>query len=219
MNEPLSSIIICNYNYAEFLGSCIESALAQSYKNVEVIVIDDGSTAISQKNGGQASAFNAGGQEAHGEIVSLLDSDDMFYPDKVAKVVDTFVANPAIDWCFHSLYMPPPADITDHYLEAHGGLASGFNDLRSTVSRGRFPYLMPPTSGMSFTNARVHKDHGRQLPKNVGGSHGYGMVSPGKPRFAAHPRQQPVHSQTRQGADRSSRRMDGIGADTNHALR
>jgi glycosyltransferase involved in cell wall biosynthesis len=165
MNEPLSSIIICNYNYAEFLGACIDSALAQSYKNVEVIVVDDGSTdnslqviasfgdritAISQRNGGQASAFNAGGRAAHGEIVSLLDSDDLFYPDKVARVVDAFVADPAIDWCFHSLYMSPPTGVTDPYLAAHGGLPSGFNDMRTMVSRGRFPYLMPPTSGMSF---------------------------------------------------------------------
>jgi glycosyltransferase involved in cell wall biosynthesis len=172
MNEPLSSIIICNYNYAEFLGSCIESALAQSYKNVEIIVVDDGSTdnslqviasfgnritAVSQRNGGQASAFNAGGRAAQGEIVSLLDSDDLFYPEKVAEVVDAFDANPAIDWCFHSLYMSPPADITDHYLEAHGGLPSGFNDMRSTVSRGRFPYLMPPTSGMSFRRRLLDK--------------------------------------------------------------
>jgi glycosyltransferase involved in cell wall biosynthesis len=172
MNEPLISIIICNYNYAKFLGLCIESALAQTYKNVEIIVVDDGSTdnslqviasfgdritAISQRNAGQASAFNAGGRAAHGEIVSLLDSDDLFYPDKVAKVVDTFVANPAIDWCFHALYMSPPADITDHYLEARGGLPSGFNDIRRMVSRGRFPYRMPPTSGMSFRRRLVDK--------------------------------------------------------------
>jgi len=172
MDEPLISIIICNYNYAEFLGVCIESALAQSYDNVEIIVVDDGSTdnslqviasfgdritSTSQRNAGQAAAFNAGGRKAHGEIVSLLDSDDLFYPDKVAKVVDTFIENPGIDWCFHALYMSPPIDITNHYLEAQGGLPSGFNDIRSMVNRGRFPYRMPPTSGMSFRRKLLDK--------------------------------------------------------------
>ena len=69
------SIIINNYNYGQYLGSAISSALSQSYSSVEVIVVDDGSTDNSQEvignytksivpvvkpNGGQGSAFNEG---------------------------------------------------------------------------------------------------------------------------------------------------------------
>ena len=74
MNPIKASIIINNYNYGHFLGHAINSALDQDYPNVEVIVVDDGSTDHSQrviasfkevipvykKNAGQASCFNAG---------------------------------------------------------------------------------------------------------------------------------------------------------------
>ena len=73
--RPLVSIVIDNFNYARFVGAAIDSALAQSYAPVEVVVVDDGSTdhsrevissyadrvsAIFKPNGGHASAFNAG---------------------------------------------------------------------------------------------------------------------------------------------------------------
>ncbi len=74
-SKPLVSILINNYNYGRFLSKAIDSALNQEYQNIEVIVVDDGSTDDSRKiiesygerikpvlkeNGGQASAFNAG---------------------------------------------------------------------------------------------------------------------------------------------------------------
>ena len=44
VNQPLVSILITNYNYADFLGQAIDSALGQTYKNTEIVVVDDGST-------------------------------------------------------------------------------------------------------------------------------------------------------------------------------
>jgi glycosyltransferase involved in cell wall biosynthesis len=96
------SIIINNYNYAEYLVSCIESALAQTYSNTEVIVADDGSTDNSRAiiesygssliptfklNGGQASAFNAGYRKSSGDLVIFLDSDDILWPSCVSEVI------------------------------------------------------------------------------------------------------------------------------------
>src|ERR1700724_2929164 len=84
------SIIINNYNYAEYLVSCIESALAQTYSNTEVIVADDGSTDNSRAiiesygssviptfklNGGQASALNAGYKRSSGDLRERLVAD------------------------------------------------------------------------------------------------------------------------------------------------
>ena len=100
--RPLVSIVIDNFNYARFVGAAIDSALAQSYAPVEVVVVDDGSTdhsrevissyadrvsAIFKPNGGHASAFNAGFGASHGSIVIFLDSDDALLPSAVEEVV------------------------------------------------------------------------------------------------------------------------------------
>jgi glycosyltransferase involved in cell wall biosynthesis len=98
----LVSIIINNYNYDRFLAEAINSALNQSYKQIEVIVVDDGSTdnsrqiiaeygdriiSILQPNGKQAAAFNSGFARSQGEIIIFLDSDDYLYPQAVAEIV------------------------------------------------------------------------------------------------------------------------------------
>src|SRR5262249_35315249 len=99
---PLASIIVSNYNYGRFLRKWLDSALAQTFANKEVIVVDDGSTDESRKiissygkqiipilkeNGGQASAFNAGFAASRGEAVLFLDADDLLLPSALEKGV------------------------------------------------------------------------------------------------------------------------------------
>src|SRR5688572_7501809 len=101
-DTPLVSILINNYNYGRFLRQAIDSALSQTYGNIEVVVVDDGSTDESREivvnygervrpvlkdNGGQASAFNAGFAASRGELIALLDSDDLFVAEKIEKCV------------------------------------------------------------------------------------------------------------------------------------
>jgi glycosyltransferase involved in cell wall biosynthesis len=96
------SIVINNYNYAEYLAPCIESSIRQNYKNKEVIVSDDGSTDNSRAiidsygtaiittfnpNAGQGAALNAGYKRSSGDLVIFLDADDVLWPSCVSEVV------------------------------------------------------------------------------------------------------------------------------------
>ena len=90
--DLLVSIVVNNYNYAQYLRKAIDSALGQTHPNTEVIVVDDGSTddsreviasygdrivPVLKENGGQSSAFNAGFDQSNGDVIIFLDADDI----------------------------------------------------------------------------------------------------------------------------------------------
>ena len=115
MTTPLITVVIPCYNAAAYVGDAIESALSQTYRPVEVIVIDDGSTdgslgviksfgdAIRYESGpnfGVAVARNRGIHLARGELIQYLDADDVLHPDKLARQVPFAIENkPAITYC------------------------------------------------------------------------------------------------------------------------
>lgn len=152
-------MVINNYNYGRFLGAAIESALAQEWDDLEVVVVDDGSTddsldvlaryagrivTIRQVNGGQGEAFNAGVCAASGDVVCLLDADDMARPRRAAAVAEAFGSHLDAGWCFHPLEYVG-ADREPPIVEA------GFFDERGTVKRGAPPRAFAPaTSGLAF---------------------------------------------------------------------
>lgn len=105
MNEALVSVIIPVYNVEQYLRRCIDSVLAQEYDNIEIILVDDGSTdnsplicdeynknyanvkAFHKENGGLSSARNYGIENAKGEYITFLDSDDYIHPSFVDRLV------------------------------------------------------------------------------------------------------------------------------------
>jgi hypothetical protein len=111
--DELVSVIIPSYNMARFLPQAVESALAQTYPNFEIQIIDDGSTDETpqvvrqwdgharvrvhrQRNGGLSAARNAGIAHTTGPLIALLDADDTWSANKLALQVPLFRANPQV---------------------------------------------------------------------------------------------------------------------------
>jgi glycosyltransferase involved in cell wall biosynthesis len=162
-NEPLVTILINNYNYGRFLRQAIDSALAQSYSNLEIIVVDDGSAddsrdvicrygdriiPIFKANGGQASALNAGFSQSKGNWLFLLDSDDLFLSSKVQTLMSYATTFPLAGLMAHNF----------SYCD-EGGNAASFPrpaatavrliDDRAMARRGKFSVYLPPTSALA----------------------------------------------------------------------
>src|SRR5438309_5207552 len=108
MQLPKVSVIIPNHNYAHYLGQAVDSVLAQTYQNTEIVVVDDGSQdnsenivagygdrvrLIKQGNQGVSAARNAGVRETEGELVAFLDADDFWAPSKLERQVNCYLGD------------------------------------------------------------------------------------------------------------------------------
>jgi glycosyltransferase involved in cell wall biosynthesis len=135
MKTHLVTVVIDTYNYGEYIEAAVESVLAQDYplEKVEIVVVDDGSTDDTEErlqkfagrinhlrkpNGGQASAFNFGFEHANGEIIALLDADDVWLPKKLKRICETFESNPEAGMVYHrvSLWKEAEDDSVDSYF-------------------------------------------------------------------------------------------------------
>jgi glycosyltransferase involved in cell wall biosynthesis len=177
VNGPRSaSIVINNRDYGRFLSQAIESALAQSWPETEVIVVDDGSRdgsreviaryrgrveVILKENGGQASAFNAGFDISSGDVVVFLDADDALCPSAIERALAAFGEQDVVKvhW---------PLDVIDENGRRTGQrypdspLPDG--DRRAALLRaGPTTELSPPTSGNAW--ARTFLDAVLPMPE------------------------------------------------------
>lgn len=162
---PLVSIIVTNFNYGAYVTAAVESALAQSYAAVEVIVVDDGSTDNSREkltrfadrtmllletNAGQAAAMNRGYQKCRGEFVLFLDADDVLEPEAIERALATWqVGDAKVQFALRGI------DATGGALDFRfPGTTMHSGDLRTlTTVYGGYP--SPPTSGNLFTRAML----------------------------------------------------------------
>src|SRR5262249_15567431 len=109
--SPLVSVVIPSYNYGHFVTEAVDSALTQTYPNVEVIVVDDGSkddtpqrlqrycgriNYIRQENRGLSAARIPGTAAAKGDFIALLDADDAFHPRKLELQMPFLTADRAL---------------------------------------------------------------------------------------------------------------------------
>ena len=106
---PLVSVILPTYNTGSFINNSVKSILNQSYKNIELIIVDDGSTDntqhilkkymsqiiyIYQENAGPSEARNTGIKASSGELIAYQDADDVSLFNRIEKQVDFLLANP-----------------------------------------------------------------------------------------------------------------------------
>jgi glycosyltransferase involved in cell wall biosynthesis len=122
MKAPFFTVLIDAYNYGEYIEEAVASALAQDFtaEQREILVVDDGSTDDTQErlrkfgeairylrkaNGGQASAFNFGFAHARGEVIALLDADDVWLPGKLARVYEEFERHPSAGMVYHRVHL------------------------------------------------------------------------------------------------------------------
>ncbi len=137
----LVSVVTATYNMGKYLPFAIESALNQTYSNIEVIVIDDGSNDntgkimepykkdprvryIYQKNQGQAKAKNRGIRESRGAFVAFLDADDVWKPDKLEKQLNLFAQSEKIGVVYSDVeYIDENGNIIQQepYKQYHSG--------------------------------------------------------------------------------------------------
>ncbi|HEV2223908.1 MAG TPA: glycosyltransferase family A protein [Candidatus Acidoferrales bacterium] len=117
----LVTVLIDTYNQERYIEQALVSVLEQDLppRDIEIVVVDDGSTdrtpeiiqkfaprvrLLRKKNGGQASAFNAGFSESHGQFVAFLDGDDWFATGKLAAVVKVLQEHPEVGAVGHGYY-------------------------------------------------------------------------------------------------------------------
>ncbi len=166
------SVVVLNYNYARFLATAIDSALAQSHADTEVIVVDDASndrsrlviesygdtigSAFHEVNRGQGAAINTGASLATGEVVWFLDADDALLPDAGRVAIEAFDRDPELAK-FHT-----PLAVIDGAGRWSGALLPGdpgrlaSGDIRQHVLRHR-NHGWPPMSGNAFSAAALRR--------------------------------------------------------------
>jgi len=118
VSKPFVTALIDTYNHESFIEEAVASVLEQDFpaSETEILVVDDGSSdrtpelvskfaprvqLLRKRNGGQASAFNAGISEARGETVAFLDGDDWWAPGKLSAVASVFAAEPTVGLVGH----------------------------------------------------------------------------------------------------------------------
>lgn len=148
MDKPLVSIITPAYNAGKYIEATVQSALRQTYENIEIIVADDGSkdatgtivkelgkkdprvTYVFQENQGQSAARNAALRRARGQYVAFLDADDLFLPSKIEEQVNYLEAHPesGLSYCkIHHFFNEQPDKLYYFDLPHPSGLV--FKDL------------------------------------------------------------------------------------------
>ncbi len=169
MKAPFFTVLIDTYNYGEFIEEAVSSVLAQDFPAAlrEILVVDDGSTDDTRRrlqkyrseilylrkpNGGQASAFNFGFEHARGEVIALLDADDIWLPEKLGRVYEEFKRHPGAGMVYHRTHLwSGSEDISEdgYFIPVSGNVTES--------KRALLQYPMVGTSCLAFRREALPK--------------------------------------------------------------
>lgn len=125
MTRPTVTCIVPCFNSRRYVAEALDSIFAQTYRPIEVIVADDGSTddtvdvasryagviVVTQPERGPAATRNLGLRNATGELVAFLDADDLWHPEKLSRQYQCFVDDPDLQYCISHAQMFWTADV------------------------------------------------------------------------------------------------------------
>jgi glycosyltransferase involved in cell wall biosynthesis len=133
------SVIIPNYNYAQYVGEAIESVMNQTYKDIEIVVVNNGSTdnsmdvlekyskrirLINQENLGQSGSRKSGLEVVTGDYIAFLDADDIWDPQKIEKQMLLFTPKVELVYCGINLFSEKSRTVIDTEIPTFRGSCS-----------------------------------------------------------------------------------------------
>lgn len=155
-SKPLVSIVTPSFNQAKFLERTIKSVFAQTYPNIEYIIMDGGSSdgsqkiikkynhkiacVVSKKDQGQTDALNKGFSLAKGEIFAWLNADDTYLPHAVSRAVEVLRMNPDVGMVYGGA----------HYIDENDQIIGSFPAAQTDYSRLRRGYVHIPQQSAFF---------------------------------------------------------------------
>lgn len=162
-DNPMVSVVIPAFNGAEFIGETIESILAQTYRPLEVLVVDDGSTDrtaavvqrfgepvryIRQENAGTAAARNHAVAHSRGVFIALLDQDDLWVAHKLERQIVRFSEDPRIGLVFAGI----------EFFETHSGrITSTYFPAPELTLRDLLGHVVLPVQTIVFRKSALEK--------------------------------------------------------------
>lgn len=173
-SNPLISILIPNYNYAKYIAEALDSVIEQTYPHFEAIVCDDGSkdnscdiianyvqkdsriTLISKENAGVANALNVAYRKSKGQIICILDADDIWMSNKLEKILELYTSDPKCGFAIHNVI---EIDGEGNFIKTnpkYNYLASGWMG-QVSLQNGGFVYDIPPASALSIRREIAEK--------------------------------------------------------------
>jgi exopolysaccharide biosynthesis glycosyltransferase PssF len=164
------SVAVTNHNYGRYVGAAIESVLAQTRPADQIVVVDDGSTddslsvigrytasvtLVATPNRGVVAATNEALAHCDGEVVAMLDADDLLLPERLESLLAAYESEADVQWVFNGVQRIDRSSQRPLPTPRIGHFRTGRYDVRGEIARGFVSLGTPPSSGLSFRRSLI----------------------------------------------------------------